>query len=134
MECPPSKSEDKSFSIKDKLKKKMLQQIRKTFKEDKKAELERQKKAEGEQKFREEELKEMSDKLREQAKERRRMAGESDSEEDLSPLSSLWRSERDREREKHLSGEIRRSKEEECGESKRDKSVERERTRKRERS
>merc|ERR1712025_418644 len=92
-----STKEDKKLSIKEKLRKKMLQQIKKTFKEDKKAEQERQKKMEEEQFYREEELKEMSEKLRLRERERRRLAGESESEEDggdYSPLTALWRRER----------------------------------------
>jgi len=92
-----STKEDKKLSIKEKLRKKMLQQIKKTFKEDKKAEQERQKKMEEEQFYREEELKEMSEKLRLRERERRRLAGESESEEDVgdySPLTALWRRER----------------------------------------
>jgi len=89
--------EEKNISIKEKLRKKMLQQIKKTFKEDKKAEQERQKKMEEEQFYREEELKEMSEKLRLRERERRRLAGESESEEEAgeySPLTALWRREK----------------------------------------
>jgi len=92
-----STKEDKKLSIKEKLRKKMLQQIKKTFKEDKKAEQERMKKMEEEQFYREEELKEMSEKLRLRERERRRLAGESESDEDAgdySPLTALWRRER----------------------------------------
>ena len=57
--------ESKALTIKEKLKRKMQQQLKKTFKEDKKAEKERLKKMEEEEKMRGEELKEMSDKMRE---------------------------------------------------------------------
>ena len=82
--------ESKALTIKEKLKRKMQQQLKKTFKvsdthlligqpwvrilqivimgysqEDKKAEKERLKKMEEEEKMRDEELKEMSDKMRE---------------------------------------------------------------------
>jgi len=92
-----STKEEKKISIKEKLRKKMLQQIKRTFKEDKKAEQERQKKMEEEQFYREEELKEMSEKLRLRERERRRLAGESESDDEAgnySPLTNLWRKER----------------------------------------
>ena len=79
--------ESKALTIKEKLKRKMQQQLKKTFKvscknllqgqpwisfptliyrqEDKKAEKERLKKMEEEEKMRDEELREMSDKMRE---------------------------------------------------------------------
>jgi len=60
-------------AVKDKIRKKMLSQIKKTFKEDKKMELERTRKAEEEQFYREEELRELSEKLRVRERERRRM-------------------------------------------------------------
>merc|ERR1712228_57937 len=88
-----------------------------TFKEDKKAEQERQKKMEEEQFYREEELKEMSEKLRIRERERRRLAGESESDEDAgnySPLTALWKKDRERsppERKRARSPELPRRRE-----------------------
>jgi len=127
-----STKEEKTLSIKEKLRRKMLQQIKRTFKEDKKAEQERQKKMEEEQFYREEELREMSEKLRLRERERRRAAGESDSEDDAgnySPLTALWR----RERNDRSPEDRRRVRSPEL-ERRRDRSGERRKSRSRSRS
>merc|ERR1711974_139697 len=96
------------------------QQLKKTFKEDKKAEKERLKKMEEEEKMRDEELKEMSDKMRERVRERRRAEGDGgvSSDEDGSPLSGLWRQDRDRERRRSKSRERKKRSREHSGEKK----------------
>lgn len=100
------------LAVKEKIRKKMLSQIKKTFKEDKKVELERMKKAEEEQFYREEELRELSEKLRVRERERRRMLrGSSESSRSRSRSTSRTRTKRSgsRNRSRSKSGNRSRS-------------------------